>query len=227
MSGYTTILLDVDGTLLDFSQAEKEGIRAVLTRFGFPASQENTELYHEINASFWAAFERGEIRKEALLTERFRVFFERLGRETDGRAEEAFYREQLDQSAALIPGALGLCGYLREKYQLYIVTNGTSATQYKRLKKSGLDQYVRDIFVSEDAGSQKPQKEYFDYCFARIPEKDPARMLIIGDSLHSDIKGGNNAGIHTCWYNPEGKPGEAGIRADYEVRRLADIFQIV
>lgn len=224
---FTTILLDVDGTLLDFSQAESEGIRAVLAYRGFRPEPELMELYHNINESFWAAFERGEITKERLVTERFRVFFGQLGRETDGREEEDFYRQQLNQSAVLIPGAVELCEYLKDRYDLYVVTNGTSDTQYKRLKRSGLDKYMLDVFVSEDAGSQKPQKEYFDYCFSRIREKDPGKMLLIGDSLHSDIKGGNLAGISTCWYNPEGKEPADGIQADYEIRSLEEIRQEV
>ena len=127
---------------------------------------------------------------------------------------ESLYRRQLDGSAILIDGAVEICGYLRDRYDLYIVTNGTSSTQYKRLAASGLDLYVKDIFVSEDAGSQKPQKEYFDYCFSRIPGADPSRMLLV-------------AGTDTCWYNPKGKAGESGIRVDYEIRDLRELEKIV
>ena len=134
----------------------------------------------------------------------------------DGREAEELYRRQLDASAFLIDGALELCAYLKDRYDLYVVTNGTSSTQYKRLAASGLDGFMKDIFVSEDAGSQKPQKEYFDYCFSRIPDANPRRMLLIGDSPASDIKGGMAAGTYTCWYNPGGQTLPEGIRADYE-----------
>ena len=224
---FDVILLDVDGTLLDFGMSERQGMRVVLEQYGFEPTEERLLLYHEINEGFWSAFERGEVTKEDLVRQRFETFFGRLGRAVDGREAEELYRRQLDGSAILIDGAVEICGYLRDRYDLYIVTNGTSSTQYKRLAASGLDLYVKDIFVSEDAGSQKPQKEYFDYCFSRIPGADPSRMLLVGDSLHSDILGGNVAGTDTCWYNPKGKAGESGIRVDYEIRDLRELEKIV
>ncbi len=145
----------------------------------------------------------------------------------DGREAEELYRRQLDASAFLIDGALELCAYLKDRYDLYVVTNGTSSTQYKRLAASGLDGFMKDIFVSEDAGSQKPQKEYFDYCFSRIPDANPRRMLLIGDSPASDIKGGMAAGTYTCWYNPDGQTLPEGIRADYEVGSLKELMNLL
>lgn len=224
---YDVILLDVDGTLLNFDQAETDGMKVVLGRYGFEPTSELLELYHQVNCAAWAAFERGEVTKEKLVCDRFETFFGALGKEVDGAQVENLYRGLLDRSAILIDGAVEICGYLRDRYDLYIVTNGTSSTQYKRLAASGLDGYVKDIFVSEDAGSQKPQKEYFDYCFSRIPDADPSRMLIIGDSLRSDILGGNVAGTDTCWYNPGRKPREDEIRVDYEIRDLLELKQIV
>jgi 2-haloacid dehalogenase len=220
---FTTILLDVDGTLLDFDAAERDGIRAVLTHYGFEPKEEYLSHYHEMNQKAWEAFERGEVTKEKLLTERFERFFGEMGKAVNGREAEDLYRGYLNESSVLIEGALEICAYLRERYDLYIVTNGTANTQYKRLASSGIDSYVKGIFVSEEAGSQKPKKAYFDYCFSRIPGADPEKMLLVGDSLHSDIQGGINAGCATCWYNPEGKPGEDGIRADYEIRRLEEL----
>ena len=224
---YDVILLDVDGTLLDFKQSEAWGMTKVLEAYGFEPTPERLLLYHQVNHAAWDAFERGEVTKEKLVTQRFVDFFGRLGKKVDGLEAETFYRSLLDQSAILIEGAVEACAYLKERYDLYIVTNGTSSTQYKRLAASGLDQYVKDIFVSEDAGSQKPQKEYFDYCFSRIPHGDPARMLLIGDSLQSDIRGGNVAGTDTCWYNPAGLPGQEGIRVDYEIRELGELKKLL
>lgn len=224
---YDVILLDVDGTLLDFEQAEKQGMAVVLRCYGFEPTSERLALYHQINDDAWAAFERGEVTKERLVVERFVRYFGILGKAVDGQEVEACYRAQLDASAILIDGSLELCEYLRQRYDLYVVTNGTSSTQYKRLAASGLDSYMKGIFVSEDAGSQKPQKEYFDYCFSRIPEAKPERMLLIGDSLYSDILGGNNAGCHTCWYNPKGQPVRDRIHADYEIQALAQLKEIL
>lgn len=228
MRTYRDILLDVDGTLLDFGAAEQVGIAAVLARYGFEADEERIRLYHRINGAAWAAFERGEVTKERLVEERFETFFQELGKNVNGREAEDLYRSYLDQSAVLIDGAEDICRYLKERgYGLYVVTNGTSTTQYKRLALSELDAYMDGIFVSEDAGSQKPQKEYFDYCFARIPQADPSRMLLVGDSLTSDIKGGINAGVSTCWYNPAGLPEREDIRPDRQIRRLEELKELL
>ena len=224
---YDVILLDVDGTLLNFDQAEADGMRVVLREYGFEPADELLEAYHQVNNAYWAAFERGEVTKERLVCQRFETFFGSLGKTVDGAQVESLYRRQLDGSAILIDGAVELCGYLRDRYDLYIVTNGTSSTQYKRLAASGLDLYVKDIFVSEDAGSQKPQKEYFDYCFSRIPDANPRRMLLIGDSPASDIKGGMAAGTYTCWYNPGGQTLPEGMRADYEVGSLKELMNLL
>lgn len=224
---FDVILLDVDGTLLDFHMSERQGMKVVLKHYGFEPTKERLELYHHINESYWAAFERGEITKDELVWKRFGDFFGRLGRMVDGHEAEELYRKELDQSAFLIDGALDICGYLRDRYDLYVVTNGTSSTQYKRLAVSGLDRFMKDIFVSEDAGSQKPQKEYFDYCFSRIQDAGPGRTLLIGDSPASDIRGGIAAGIYTCWYNPGGAVMPEDIRPDYEIRHLRELRDIL
>lgn len=224
---FDVILLDVDGTLLDFNRSEALGIRRLLEHFGIEPLPEYLEAYHRINEGYWKAFERGEISKERLVTERFVSFFESLGKKADGREAENFYRSCLDGTAFLVDGADRLCAWLQERYALYIVTNGTSSTQYKRLALSGLDKYMKGIFVSEDAGSQKPQKAYFDYCFARIPEADPNRMLLIGDSLSSDIRGGQGTGCHTCWYNPQRKPLPDDVRPDFVIKDLAQVMDIL
>lgn len=220
---YDQILLDVDGTLLDFQMAEKAGIKVVLEAYGFEATDERLKKYHDINEALWTAFEQGRVTKERLVCERFELFFGGLGKRVDGWEAENLYRGQLDRSAVLVEGALEVCEYLNKRYDLYVVTNGTSTTQYKRLAASGLDCFMKDIFVSEDAGSQKPQKEYFDYCFARIPGARPERMLLVGDSLQSDIKGGNTAGTDTCWYHPAGQPADPKARPDYEIRSLWEL----
>lgn len=222
---FTTLLFDVDGTLLDFDEAERRGVRAVLGAFGVEATDAHIRRYHEINQSCWKAFERGDIPKEAIFQTRYPRFFSELGITADAAITEKLYRDELDGCAVLLPGALEICAYLKDRYQLYVITNGVSSTQYSRLRLSGLDQYFQDIFVSEDAGSQKPQKEYFDYCLERIEEKDISRMLVIGDSLTSDIRGGKTAGIATCWVNLSNapQPSDPGILPDYEIHALHEL----
>ncbi len=220
---YTTLLLDVDGTLLDFNEAERRGICAVMEHFGLTPTSEKIADYHQVNSDWWKAFERGDVKREDIFANRFHDFFQKYGLDVASSDAEPMYRGYLNSCAVLIKDALEICAWLKERYDLYVVTNGISHTQYTRLKDSGLDQYFTDIFVSEDTGSQKPHKEYFDYCFARIPEKDPSRMLIIGDSLSSDIKGGKNAGIDTCWLTDSDQNCPEELKPDYIIHELMEL----
>lgn len=219
----TTILLDVDNTLLDFDEAERRGVSVVLSALGMEPSPERINRYHEINQEFWKAFERGEIPKEGIFGNRYVRFFSEMGRQIDGDLAEEIYREQLDGCSVQIPGAEEVCAYLKERYDLYVVTNGVAATQYRRLRDSGLDRFFTRIFVSEEIGFQKPSREYFEYCFQYIREKDRSRMMIVGDSLSSDILGGRNVGIVTCWMNPQHQMGDCRIRPDYEIGSLQEL----
>lgn len=222
-SKYTTLLLDADGTLLDFNAAERYGVCAVMEHFGLTPTQERMEHYHQINLEYWKAFERGEIAREDIFANRYHRFFAEYGMDVDSSEAEPLYRSRLNSCAALLPDALEICRYLQSRYDLYIVTNGISETQYSRLRDSGLNAYFTDIFISEDAGSQKPQKEFFDYCFRRIREKDLSRMLIIGDSLSSDIRGGKNAGIATCWIDDGSQKAAAELKPDYTIHALNEL----
>ena len=225
---FSSIMMDVDGTLLDFDEAERRGVAEVLRAHGIEPARALLLRYHKINDQFWKAFERGDIAKEEILTGRFPAFFKTLGIEVESQTEEQRYRRQLDSCAILMDGALDICGYLKEKgYRLYIVTNGIASTQHARLDASGLTPYFDDIFISEEVGSQKPQKEYFDYCFTRIPEKDLSRILIVGDSLTSDIQGGKNSGISTCLANFGNLRRIAGIKADYEITKLSELKRLL
>jgi len=222
---FTTLLIDADGTLLDFDEAERLGASSIMRTYGIVPTDALVARYHTINRECWEAFERGDIPKSEIFERRYPLFFAELGITVDAAAVEDLYRQELDACAATISGALEICEYLSQKYDLYIITNGVSQTQYTRLHDSGLDQYFRDVFVSEDAGSQKPQKEYFDYCLARIREKDLNRMLVIGDSLTSDIQGGINAGIATCWVNITDAhlAGATLTRPDFEIYSLPEL----
>lgn len=225
---YTTLLFDADGTLFDYRKASWEALRQTLAQFSLPFSQELFHLYQEKNQAQWDLYELGEVTKEQLEIRRFLHFFEAAGISgvSPAEANEA-YIGFLGQGAYLLPGTLELIEALKGRFGLYLVTNGLKRVQYRRLEASPLAHAFDGVFVSEETGFQKPQKGFFDYVFAHIPETDRARMLIIGDSLSSDIRGGNNAGIDTCWLNPSGAANTSGAGCTYEITRLAQLHGIL
>lgn len=223
MKKYEVILFDVDGTLLDFDKAEERGIEALLGHFGVPVCEENKEKYHVLNQSYWQRLELGELTRDQVLSLRFEEYFGDFGIKVDGMEVDGLYRKELDNSAILIDGAIEILTYLKEKYSLYVVSNGVATTQYRRLGAAGLDQYFDGIFISEEAGCQKPQAGFFEYCFEKMGRRDAENMLIVGDSLTSDIRGGNGSGIDTCWFNPRSLANMAGVKVDYEIRELAEL----
>ncbi|MDO5293258.1 MAG: YjjG family noncanonical pyrimidine nucleotidase [bacterium] len=225
MKEITTILLDVDGTLLDFNKAQSAALKRVFEQNALDLTTSTLALYDEINHGLWKQYELGEISRDTVLYTRFVRLFERLGIPLDGVAFEKQYQALLAEGAYLLPGALPLVTYLSDHYDLYIVTNGVAKTQHKRLEASGLDKFMKDIFISETLGYQKPDVRFFNKCYEQIPNADPAKMIIIGDTLTSDILGGNNAGITTCWYNPNGETNHTNATVDLEIKHLDELYQ--
>jgi 2-haloacid dehalogenase len=185
------------------------------------------ETYERINLGLWGQFEKGLIDRNTVIYTRFGELFKELGIDNDGIAFEDDYQELLGMQHFFMEDALQVVQELFSKYYLYIVTNGVTATQLRRLKESGVDRYMKKIFVSEETSYQKPMKEYFDYCFQRIDHFKREETIIIGDSLTSDIRGGNNAGIAACWFNPDGLANHTDIKADYEIHKLKELYQIL
>jgi 2-haloacid dehalogenase len=224
---YKTLLFDADDTLLDFDAAESLALRLLFEEHHFSLTTDIEKTYKNINKDLWKAFEQGKIDRDEVVNSRFYLLFKDYGKDIDGALLENSFRRYLEQGHQLVKGAIELITTLQKDFDLYIVTNGDSKTQDRRLRESGLYPLFRDIFVSEVSGFQKPMKEYFDYVFARIPHFEPNQALIIGDSLSSDIKGGYLAGIDTCWYNPERLDNNTDIIPTYEIQKLEDLYQIL
>ena len=227
---YPILLFDADETLFDFRRSEKEALAATLAAWEVPNPREAAALYHQINEGLWRAFEQGRIPKEEIQAQRFTRLFARLGFEGDGIRCNRDYLEALGRQAFLLPGAEELCRRLKGLgARLYIVTNGISATQKSRLERSALNRWVDGMFVSEDCGAPKPFPRYFQAVFRSLfgAERPPLeKMLLIGDSLASDIQGAKNAGIASCWLNPGGLPS-TGPRPDYTIASLEEVVPIV
>lgn len=221
------VLLDLDDTLLDFHRAEQIAIARTFVCLGIQPEEAIIRRYSEINASQWKRLERGEISREQVLVGRFTILFEELGIDCSSREAKAAYEGFLSQGHYFMPGAEKLLGTLRNEYRLFICSNGTAVVQEGRLKSAGIGPYFEKIFISEEIGFNKPNPEFFERCFRRIPEFDRERSIIIGDSLTSDILGGINAGIRTCWFNPQRQPGREDIVPDYELVKLEQVPELL
>jgi 2-haloacid dehalogenase len=217
------LLIDLDDTILDFHTAERIGLCNTLRHYGAEPTEETIALYLQINAAHWRALEQGQMTRKQVNDGRFETLFRHLGREVDGSECAAFYLSQLAMTHDYLPGAQEAILSLSKKYRLFIASNGNSVVQFPRLAASGLNDYVEKAFISEALGENKPSKAYFDLCFSQIPGFDPAKAMMVGDSLTSDIQGGINAGIRTCWVNTFGKVNTSSIHPDYEIASLTEL----
>ena len=230
MKKYTTLLFDADDTLLDFRKDEKQALVKALTHYGVPITEENIKIYSDINQGMWKQLERGEITKPELKRTRFKKFFEAIGFECDEEplTVNEHYLSLLGEGGNTLEGAVDTVKKLYEDgYELYIITNGIAATQAKRLNRSGLLPYINEVFVSETIGYQKPRKEYFDAVLNNIKEKDKEKILVIGDSLTSDIQGAMNAGLPCCWLNRYGKELPDEYKVDYVIEDVSEVAKAV
>lgn len=227
MSKYSILLFDADGTLMDFHRSEFEAVRESLDYFGLPSDDDIIAAYSEINCKYWQMLERGEIEKSKLYAARWQTLINTYGFTCDAQALSDKYIQKLASKSYMLDGALEMCQRLSEKCKMYIVTNGQKYIQHNRLFPSPLFKYFEDCFISEDVGFEKPHIKYFEHVAKEIPDFDTEKALIIGDSLTSDMQGGINAGIDTCWYNPSGKNLPDGYDITYVVRNFSEIENIL
>ena len=217
------LLVDLDDTLLDFTKGEEESLEKVFINYGIVNSKENRELYYSINRNYWKKFELHQIEREKLLGLRFEDFFRNFNMKVDGFKVNELYFNYLGQTAYLIDHAEEFCKKCKELgLDIYIVSNGVGKVQKPRIEKSGLKDYFKNIYLSEEIGYNKPDIEFFESISLDGYSKE--NLVIIGDSLTSDIQGGKNYGITTIWYNPHLK--ESSL-PDYQVTDLLDIFKIL
>ena len=213
------LLLDLDDTILDFHKAERIAISQTVREFGVEPTDAILSRYHEINKWHWQQLELGTMTRAEILVNRFAVLFRELGEEVDAAACARVYEKNLSMGHYFLPGAEETVAYLSKKYRLFLVSNGTASVQKGRMTSANLYRFFETVFVSQEIGHNKPSKAYFDACFAAIPDFDPSKAIIVGDSLSSDIQGGINAGIKTVWVNPG--HGDCGdIHPDFEIEAL-------
>ena len=224
-----TVFIDLDDTVFDFHACESVAISKTLLCFGVDPDDEVIARYSEYNRLQWEALERGEITRDEVLTRRFKLLFDSLGMEVDPWEVQLLYERNLSMEHIFMKGAEEVLTELKRlgKYRLYAATNGIERVQRRRISESGIEKFFDDFFISECIGYNKPAKEFFDRCFAMIPDFDKAKTIIIGDSLTSDIKGGKNAGIKTCMFNPRKKSITGDVIPDYEIADLSEIITLL
>ena len=223
------ILWDIDATILDFLAAEEAAIRFCFHKHGLgECSDEMLARYSVINRRYWEMLERGEMSKAEILVNRFKEFFASEGIVTDCAEEfNASYQVALGDTICFRDNGYELVEKLKESYKQYVVTNGTYIAQERKLRKSGIGELVEEAFISDLIGYEKPAIEFFNHVFEKIGHYEKDEVIIVGDSLTSDMKGGNNAGILCCWYNPKGMVNDKGVRVDYEIDDLQKVKEII
>lgn len=223
---YKILLFDLDDTLLDFCANETDSLSKLFSQYGYTFSDELFQVYNSVNKQLWADYENGNIVLEDVLNSRFSETMLRLGKVVDGIEWENQYRELLGNGCQRMEGALEVCQNLSVSHRLFVITNGITKTQIKRLKQSGLFEFFEDIFDSQSIGHQKPSKEFFTYVISHIKDFNRKEALIIGDSLNSDIKGGILSGIDTCWINKKLQKCSAEIQSTYTITSLTELYDI-
>lgn len=224
-----TLLWDIDGTLLNFEKAENYAIKKCFEIFGIgECTDEMVARYSPINRKYWEALERGEITKPQVLRGRFEEFFKSenisFDRIDDFNAE---YQVRLGDKVFFCDNGYETVTALKGKIKQYAVTNGTYIAQSRKLTQSGLIDIFDGVFISDKIGFEKPSVEFFDAVQSEIGKFAHNEVMIVGDSLTSDMRGGNNADILCCWYNPNGAENKQGIKIDCEIKNIAEVIEII
>ena len=218
-----SVLLDLDDTILDFRRAEHRALAKSLEELGIPYDDTVLERYSVINLQHWERLENGEITRPQVLLGRFEQLLRELGEEKNAALLRDTYERNLSEGHFFVDGAKELLKALYGKYRLFLVSNGTRSVQEGRLSSAGIAGYFEKIFISETLGANKPDRAFFERCFEQISGFDRERCLLVGDSLTSDIRGGINAGVKTCWFNLRGNPEREDIVPDYRIDSLSEL----
>jgi 2-haloacid dehalogenase len=223
MMKYTWVVFDADGTLFDYDLAESEALEESFRDAGLTFDQGFTEIYREINRSVWHEFERGSVTQERLRSLRFEMLFESTGSVCDPEVFSSIYLLNLSQHSDLMEGALDVLEFLSDRFSIALLTNGIAEVQRSRLGLSTIGGCFSAVVISGEVGCAKPDPRIFDELFRRMGNPGKAEVLLVGDSLASDIRGGSNYGIDTCWFNPYGiaPVGDPGMT--FEICRLDEL----
>ncbi len=225
---YEIILFDADETLFDFKKTERAALQNTMREAGIVYDEAyHLQVYRDINAALWKELEGGLISQADLNVERFKRLSEALRAGFDPAGFARSYRQHLADAAFLYEDSLDLIANLHRDYRLAIITNGLKDVQQRRIRQSAIAPYLADVVISEEVGVSKPDRRIFELALARIGHTDPRRALMVGDGLTSDIQGGINSSIDTCWFNPQRLQNRTGIRPTYEIAKLMELKKVL
>ena len=224
---YTTILFDLDGTLFSYDASEAKALQNTFKDFNLPFKNDVIPIYRDLNAKLWQQFEQGTITQKVIKVLRFKQLGNAVNLDFNAEEFSHKYLKYLSEGTDLIDGACQIVEFLSDTADLVLITNGLTIVQRPRIKNSGLEKYFREVIISEEVGFAKPDTKIFDITFERLNYPAKEEVLIVGDNLSSDIAGGNNYGIDTCWFNPDSLPLKDGYTCTYIIEHLSDIKQIV
>ncbi|MGL1893580.1 MAG: YjjG family noncanonical pyrimidine nucleotidase [Spirochaetaceae bacterium] len=225
---YKLILLDADNTIFDYDRAEEYALFESFKKYGITGDYVKIrETYRGINSKLWKMLEDKLITKVKLKSERFSQLFEVYGYDIDPVSFSGYYLLKLGEGNFLLDGAVELCRYLANKYKVVILTNGIQSVQESRINSSEISQYIDDIVTSDEVGVNKPDKHIFQWTFDKLGYTDKDSTIIIGDSLTSDIKGGLNFGIDTCWFNFDQIENQTDIIPKYKIDKLSELYELL
>ena len=217
------VLLDLDDTLYDFHKAERIALVKTLQAFGLESNTHIIRRYSEINAALWRLLEQGKLTRDKLKEQRYRLLFEESGIDADPIKAARTYEHNLSIGHYFIDGAEDLLEALYRDFELYLVTNGSVDIQSSRIASGKIERFFRGIFISEAVGFNKPDVVFFETVFARIPNFEKEKAVIVGDSLSSDIQGGKNAGITTVWFHSSEQAVEPAVNPDHQICSLLEL----
>ena len=225
---YEVILFDADDTLFDFKKSEREAFKSTILEFNMNYDENyHLKIYQDINNAIWKEFEQGLITQEKLKVERFKRLSDKLIVSFDEAKFAKSYMKNLSNASFLFDGSMELIESLNKRYKLSIITNGLTLVQENRIRKSVISKYFKDVVISEEISISKPNPKIFEHALKNINHINKNTVLMVGDSLTSDIQGGLNFGINTCWYNPNKIVNKSGITPTYEISNFQDLKDLL
>jgi len=224
---YRWLIFDADGTLFDFRLGETTALKQTTRKHGIEYSPHLHDVYNAISLELWRQFELGEIDLKQLRIVRFERLFSEFGIAIEPDPFNLDFMEALGQQTQLLPGAESTVRRLSSGFRLLLATNGIAVVQRPRFARSSIRRYFEDVVISDEIGVAKPQVGFMEAAFSRMGDPPKSEVLMIGDSLTSDIAGGTDFGIDTCWFNPDGISPDGAPQPTFTIAALSEIDAIV